>query len=255
MLFKLDMPQMNFQGAVTTQGTTTVSGNVTVTGNDAAPAGWTDCSLGTNVPGAAISPATSITVNGTGVSVTGNPSSITTPLAADTNTYFNYGSTNYWALAAGANYVYAAGTLLNGVLPTAAAGVCTPSALPANWGEPNHASPVAGPCDYFYPVIHALGDLKITTGRGQGILMVDGDLTVAGNFQFTGAIITRGALKMSGTGNKVVGAVMSASVSVDDDVALSGNTSILYSSCALISVLSANAFPKAAKQRAWVDLY
>jgi cytoskeletal protein CcmA (bactofilin family) len=80
-------------------------------------------------------------------------------------------------------------------------------------------------------------------------------MTVAGNFSFTGVVIVRHALKMSGTGNKVVGAVMSASVSVDDDVTLSGNTSILYSSCALVASLSASAYPKQARQRGWVDVF
>src|SRR5256886_11144324 len=32
-LFRLDIPQMNFLGAITTQGTTTVNGNVSVNGN------------------------------------------------------------------------------------------------------------------------------------------------------------------------------------------------------------------------------
>jgi len=80
-------------------------------------------------------------------------------------------------------------------------------------------------------------------------------LTISGNFSFDGAVIVRGGLKMTGTGNKVVGAVMSASVNVDDNVALAGNTSILYSSCALISALSANTYPKQAKERGWVDVY
>ena len=91
--------------------------------------------------------------------------------------------------------------------------------------------------------------------RSDSILLVDGDLTIAGNFAFDGAVIVRGGLKMSGTGNKIVGAVMAAAVSVDDDVTLAGNTSILYSSCALISALSANAYPKQAKERGWVDVY
>jgi cytoskeletal protein CcmA (bactofilin family) len=112
----------------------------------------------------------------------------------------------------------------------------------------------ASPCESYFPVIHVSGDLKVTTGRGQGILLVDGDFTVAGNFVFTGVVIARGALKMTGTGNKIVGAVLAATVSVDDNVALSGNTSIQYSSCALISALSATAYPKAARQRGWVDV-
>jgi cytoskeletal protein CcmA (bactofilin family) len=253
VLFRLNMPNMNFMGAITTQGNTTVSGNVTVNGNDAAPAGWSGCSGTQNVAGAAISPTTTATVNGS-VTLSGNPSVLTTPAASDSNTYFNYGNSNYQSIAASANLTYAGGTLLTGVQPLIVGGACQASALPANWGEPNHTSP-AGACDSYFPIIHVLGDLKVTTGRGQGILLVDGDLTVAGNFTFDGAVIARGGLKMSGTGNKIVGGVMAASVTVSDSVALSGNTSLLYSSCALQAALSSSAYPTQAMQRSWVDLF
>ena len=253
-LFRLDLPQMNFLGAVTTQGNTTVSGNVTVRGNDTLPPGWAACGSSQNVAGEAISPTTTVNTNGANVSVRGSPDVLTTPAAADSNTYFTYGSSSYQSLAATANLTYAGGTLLNGVGPIAVGSVCQTSVTPANWGEPNHTTP-AGACDTYFPVIHVLGDLKVTTGRGQGILLVDGNFTVAGNFTFTGAVIARGGLKMSGTGNKIMGAVMAASVSVDDDVSLSGNTSLLYSSCALSAALSASAYPTRAIRRAWVDLY
>jgi len=253
-LFRLNMPNMNFMGAITTQGNTTVSGNVTVNGNDAAPAGWSGCGGTQNVAGAAISPTTTATFNGGSVSINGSPTVLTTPAAGDTNTYFNYGNSNYQSLAASANLTYAGGTLLNGVQPLIVGGVCQTNTIPANWGEPNHTSP-AGACDSYFPIIHVLGDLKVTTGRGQGILLVDGDFTVAGNFAFDGAVIARGGLKMTGTGNKITGAVMAASVSVDDNVSLAGNTSLLYSSCALQAALQSSAYPAQAMRRGWVDLF
>ena len=253
-LFRLNMPNMNFMGAITTQGNTTVSGNVTVNGNDAAPAGWSGCGGTQNVAGAAISPTTTATFNGGSVSINGSPTVLTTPAAGDTNTYFNYGNSNYQSLAASANLTYAGGTLLNGVQPLIVGGVCQTNTIPANWGEPNHTSP-AGACDTYFPIIHVLGDLKVTTGRGQGILLVDGDFTVAGNFAFDGAVIARGGLKMTGTGNKITGAVMAASVSVDDNVSLAGNTSLLYSSCALQAALQSSAYPAQAMRRGWVDLF
>src|SRR5437660_6027649 len=255
-LFKLDMPQMNFMGAITTQGNTTVNGNVTVNGNDAAPAGWSGCGpTAPGVAGAAISPTTTATINGS-VSVTGSPPVLTTAAASDTNTYFNYGDATYQSLAASATLTYSGGTtVLNGVGPLVVGGVCQASLNPPNWGEPTHASP-AGACDSYFPVIHVMGDLKVTTGRGQGILLVDGDFTVAGNFTFDGAVIARGGLKMSGTGNKITGSVMAATVTVNDSsVSLTGNTSLQFSSCALQAALSASAYPAQAMQRAWVDLY
>src|SRR2546421_1314008 len=76
--FKLDMPQMNFMGAITTQGNTTVNGNVTVNGNDAAPANWSGCGpTAPGVAGAAISPTTTATINGS-VSLSGSPPVLTT---------------------------------------------------------------------------------------------------------------------------------------------------------------------------------
>src|SRR5205814_1698530 len=157
LLFRLDMPQMNFLGAITTQGNTTVNGNVTVSGNDTTPAGWSGCGpTGPAVAGAAISPTTTATVNGS-VTIKGNPPSLTTPAASDTNTYFNYGgSSNYQSLAASASLVYPAGSLLNGIGPIVVGGVCQTSVNPANWGEPNHATP-AGACDSYFPIIHVLG--------------------------------------------------------------------------------------------------
>src|SRR5207253_6696298 len=252
--FKLDMPQMNFMGAITTQGNTTVNGNVTVNGNDAAPANWSGCGpTAPGVAGAAISPTTTATVHGS-VSRSGSPPVLTTPVAGDTNTYFTYGGSTYQSLAATATLTYAGTTVLNGVGPLVVGGVCQASLNPPNWGEPTHASP-AGACDSYFPIIHVLGDLKVTTGRGQGILLVDGDFTVAGNFAFDGAVIARGGLKMTGTGNKITGAVMAASVSVDDNVSLAGNTSLLYSSCALQAALQASAYPAQAMRRGWVDVF
>src|SRR5207253_7751244 len=200
-----------------------------------------------------ISPTTTATINGS-VSLSGSPPVLTTPVAGDTNTYFNYGDATYQSLAAAATYTYAGGTLLNGVGPLVVGGVCQASVNPPNWGEPTHAAPATA-CESYFPIIHALGDLKVTTGRGQGILLVDGDFTVAGNFTFDGAVIVRGGLKMSGTGNKISGAVMAASVSVNDDVSLSGNTSLLYSSCALQAALQASAYPAQAMRRGWVDVF
>jgi hypothetical protein len=250
LLLRLDTPQMNFLGAITTQGTTTISGNVTVNGNDAAPASWMSCSPGANVAGAVIPPTATAAVNGSSATLNGNPSVLTTPAAADTNTYFNYGNTNYGSLAATAKPVFAGGTL-NGIAPVAMGASCVK--IPTNWGEPNHVVP-ASPCETYFPIIHVRGDLKVSNGRGQGILLVDGDLDLASDFTFTGAVIVRGALKMSGS-SKIVGAIMAATASVDDNVALGGNTSVLYSSCALLAALSANAYPKAARQRGWVDVF
>ena len=87
-LFRLNMPAVNFLGAVTAAGNIRVSGNVTVNGNDANPSGWACSGSLTNMPGSVITPTATTTVNGS-VTITGNPPYTTNAAAGDTNTYFN----------------------------------------------------------------------------------------------------------------------------------------------------------------------
>lgn len=251
-LFRLAIPAVSYLGAVTAAGNVKVSGTVTINGNDVPPTGWACTGVPTtNMPGAVISPTASISTSGA-VTVTGNPSYTTSTAATDSNTYFNYGSTTYTQLANAANIVLSGGTY-TGMTPVVANGVCnkTPN---TNWGDPVRHVPAAA-CETYYPIIHITGNTSLTTGSGQGILLVDGDLTMAGNFTFTGLIIARGAVKASGGANTVTGAIMAASVDIGYSVALTGAASVQYSSCALQSVLSSTSSLAVAKGRAWVNLY
>ena len=250
-LFRLDTPAMTILGAVTAAGNIKVSGNVTLNGNDANPAGWS-CSGGlTNVAGAVISPTATVTTTGA-VTVSGSPPSMTSTAASDTNTYFNYGGPTYTSLAALANMTLPGGTY-TGMAPVVVAGVCNKT-LTTNWGDPVRHAPATA-CESYLPIIHFTGDVRLTTGSGQGILLVDGDLTEAGNFSFTGIIIARGTVRASGTGNSVTGVVMAAAIDLGDAVTLTGGATVQYSSCAVKQALSATSPLVAAKGRGWVNLY
>ena len=248
-LFRLNTPAMTILGAVTAAGNVKVSGNVTINGNDANPAGWSCSGALTNVAGAVITPTATVTTNGS-VVVNGTPPSTTSTAAADTNTYFNYGSVTYTSLAAMADITLPGGTY-TGMAPVAVAGVCQ-KALTTNWGDP--ARP-GGACATYFPIIHFTGDAKLTGGTGQGIMLVDGDLTEAGNFTFTGIIIARGTVRATGSSNAVTGMIMAAAVDLGDAVTLTGSTSLQYSSCAVQQVLSTTSPLVAAKGRGWVNLY
>jgi hypothetical protein len=164
------------------------------------------------MPGAVISPTATTTVNGS-VSITGNPAYTTSASAADTNTYFNYGGTTYSTLAAMANITLRGGTY-NGMAPSVSNGTCLKSST-MNWGDPVRHTPAAA-CESYLPIIHMTGNTSLSNGTGQGILLVDGDLTKAGNFTFTGVVIARGTVRSSGSGNGVTGVVMAASVDLGD---------------------------------------
>jgi hypothetical protein len=254
-LWRLNVPDMSLLGAITTQGSIQVSGNVNVSGNDSTPPGWPACGSPTNIAGAAISPTTTATVTGS-VTINGNPPVLTTSAAGDSNTYFNYGSSSYQSLATAATLTIAGGSTLTGIGPVVSSGTCN-TASQTNWGDPNRAiAPLPpGPCESYFPIIHVTGDLHVSTGSGQGILLVDGNLVASGSFSFTGVVVVRGSLQSTGQGNKFIGSVMAAGVSVSDNSLIAGSSGIHYSCAAVTQVLSATAYPKQAMQRGWVDLY
>jgi len=250
-LFRLNTPQLNFLGAVTAAGNVKASGNVTVSGNDANPTGWACSGTLGNVPGAVLSPTATVTFNGT-ANVSGNPPYTTMAAAADSNTYFNYGGSTYATLAALADITLPGGTY-TGMGPVVSGGVCQKTNT-MNWGDPARLVPV-GACATYMPIIHITDDVKLSTGTGQGILLVDGDITKAGNFSFYGVVIARGTIRSSGSNNGVTGVEMAAAVDFGDAVTLSGSTTIQYSSCAVQQALSATATLASAKGRGWVNMY
>jgi len=254
-MWRLNVPEMNMLGAIVTQGTIKVSGNVKVNGNDSTPPGWPACGSPQNVAGAAISPTTTANIVGS-ATVSGNPSTLITPAAGDTNTYFNYGGSSYQALASAATMTLSGGQTLTGIAPVVSSGTCNTTPQ-TNWGDPNRllAPLLPGACESYFPIIHVTGDLHVSTGNSQGILLVDGNLTASGSFSFTGAVIVRGSLQATGNGNKFIGGVMAAGVDASDNSLIAGSSGIHYSCSALTQVLSATAFPKQAMQRGWVDLY
>lgn len=62
-----------------------------------------------------------------------------------------------------------------------------------NWGEPLRPD---SPCARYFPVINAPDGLHLSDGQGQGILVVDGDLTIAGETEFFGVLIVAGRLTL-----------------------------------------------------------
>jgi hypothetical protein len=262
-LLKLAIPNVKIKGALTARGNTKVGGTALMIGRDTLYPGW-DCpapAANTGVPGLAIPDWSNVSLGGTCkqyLCVQGYPQAVIGAEMADTNTYFNYGDYQWNDLVAMANKVMGPGPH-TGVGPRYANGTCDTGNL-LNWGEPNKV--VVGPpgaCENYYPIIYAPGDLKINGDRGQGILLVNGALEVAGGFQFYGLIIVRGELRTTGTGGHFNGTVLAANVAVGGELTsqntVSGNATFRYSSCALQSALRGTASPTAIRDRAWVELY
>ena len=91
-------------------------------------------------------------------------------------------------------------------------------------------------------------------GQGQGILVVDGDLTVWGDFHYFGVVIVLGSLSSVGTGSRITGAVIVSNVDLEPQ-SLGGMTMIQYSSCAIDKSLNGSDRGVLLRERSWLDMY
>jgi len=73
----------------------------------------------------------------------------------------------------------------------------------------------------------------VATNKGAGILFVNGPLTLNGNFDFTGIIIVKGALRVNGAGGQSLCGAIIASGSPAVNLDVSGTASLVYSSAAV----------------------
>ncbi len=238
--------------ALTTRGATSVRGTAEVNGLDLAPAGWSGvCSGGANdKPGVLIDDSTNVSTQGSG-EVLGAP-----PVQQDTtiadSTFSMFGGLTWAELAAMADKSLPGGNI-NNTAPVVSGGTCVTSA-PLNWGDPVNP---AGACGGYFPIIHIAGTARMQSGGvGQGILLVDGDLDLRGNFVFAGIIIVQGNFETQGSGNRVFGGVIAGNADFDNQV-LTGGSVIQNSSCAVErSVLNNSSLSgvRPLPQRGWVDL-
>lgn len=254
---RLAVPTFNFLGALTARGATTIGGSSDITGYDTNPTAWS-CPLTTDALAGVVTPDLS-TIKWIGdncsdaACVDGEPAVLQDTTAADTTNYFKFGDEDWASLTAGADKIIPGGTTLAKVEPAVTGGVCDTNVL-ENWGEPTHTNTATLACKDYFPVIHAKGNLNITAHRGQGILLVDGDLSLSGGFEFYGPIIVRGKLSITGTGAKLNGSVMAANVDLDE-TKITGNATLKYSSCAVEKAIGGSSFPQRVEQRAWTELH
>ncbi len=118
-----------------------------------------------------------------------------------------------------------------------------------NWGEPTRS--VGGFCMSYYPLIYAPGDLVIDGGRGQGLLLVDGDLTLRGGFEFFGVVLVRGALRGDAGGARLTGvAAIAAQGSTPSSL---DGISVAFSRCAARKALLGVARPVPIVDRSWYE--
>ena len=126
-----------------------------------------------------------------------------------------------------------------------------------NWGEPERTAGYIKACSTYFPIIYASGtQLKMAGGaRGQGLLLIEGDLEIVGGFEFSGLIVAKGGIKIAGTGNKITGALLAQDVDLGDKNVISGNTTLQFSSCAINKAVMGSAFAEPIAFRSWAQLH
>jgi hypothetical protein len=253
---KILFADINPPAALMTRGEVLITGAAEVNGTNTTPPSWG--SYCTDFPA---NDTTGIMVNDSslvtgGKGATGNP-----PIDEDStivdSTFTDFGNLTWDELVDVAKIegkdLTPLGSTINGIGPTVVGGRCDTGDL-LNWGD----TVPTNTCGSYFPLIYHGGPTMNLQANsyGQGILLVDGDLQLAGGFTFMGIIIVQGTFTTGSGTNRVYGSVM-ASNSADLTQSMSGTGEIHYSRCTIMRAVLNNAALSRARplaQRSWVDL-
>lgn len=240
------------RAALVTAGPVELSGAAAVNGRDHVPnATWTDCApADTARPGVLTAPGARVSV-AQEATLDGEP-----PAAPDAavqpSTLASFGDETYSDLAARAHIRLGGGVVLSTGPVVSGLGECEPG-VSTNWGDGRRRD---GPCGEHFPLVHIAGDAELVGGQGQGILLVDGNLTVTGDYEFFGVIVLRGALRggASGSPARVFGTVLTHAMR-GVGATLTDRFSVSYSKCATDKALAEWGTVQPLSSRAFVSLY
>ena len=252
---RLVTADMEPRAALTTRGPTALSGTAEVHGEDEMPPGWGGFCPASLVdkPGILTDDSSQVSTQGA-ADITGNPMVEEDPTIDDL-TFTQFGALTWDDLTDMADIRLSGGALTTLEPDSSAGGVCrTGQAFPTNWGNPENPGAA---CFGWYPIVHVTGDANIQSGGvGQGVLLVDGDLDLRGDFAFYGIIIVQGRMRTQGQGNRVYGGVLAGNADFDTQ-AITGGSVVTTSTCAVSRAVSESASLTRARPlfaRSWVDL-
>ena len=142
--------------------------------------------------------------------------------------------------------------------PSVVANVCISN--DANWGDPSVSS---SPCALRAPLVYAAGDLTIDGGVGQGALLVDGHLSIAGPFTYSGQIVARRGIETLSDNIAISGGVhawsassnVSASRATTNEVILAHAMILRRSRCDARHGVASWLQPRRVRERAWSELF
>ncbi len=176
----------------------------------------------------------------------GQPPVRVSPNARSVETYEQFGQVDRSFLSTLATQIPSGG-VLTPAPRVDGRGECDPHA-PGNFGDPLRVLGADSPCKSFFALVHVDGDLRLVGGAGQGMLLVDGDLTLKTGARFEGVVVARGTVRLE-SGAQMVGVVLA------DQVALEGGSIVQYSSCAIARALVAGTRPMPQPGQSWTEMF
>jgi hypothetical protein len=252
MLIKRYMPELDVNAGAIVAGSVTIQGSVNINGNDAAPATWTGCTTGPSQP--SVRSDSTVTVQGGGPNLTPAVSSNDTTVPNMSKVL----DTLFMQLASQANFTFTTDPGAAGPVDTTISGTarCNTSRN-LNWGDIDHSVGASTHCANYYPLIYLNAggpgtSIGLHGGSGQGILLVNGDLKMNGNFTFDGLILVRGTYQTGGGTMNLTGSMLSSFVDTDPNK-WTGALTVQYSSCAINNALGNLAVTAPATYRGFIQ--
>lgn len=236
-LVRARVPEVELLAALSVAGAAVLGADAEVDGRDTNPPGRADCPDPDSAVTGLAAGAVSLLA---GSAVDGSP-----PVTLRPST----DSTAFDGLVNAATVTLPGGTLTS--LPATVGTACDLND-PLNWGS---TSDPLSPCWNYLPIIHVTGDLTLAGGEGQGILLVDGNLSVIGSYRFYGLVFARGSLTISVADGRAtfMGAVRAESLGTVSGPAT--DLSIRYSKCLISNALLSSGVLVPLQSRSWKQLF
>ena len=230
--YRLIGPTLASGAALTAGGRVTVTTGGLVAGMDVAATASSARACGgeppASVAGIAVPDSTDVcgeTCSSTPpAGVEGEPPVIPGPLPTDPS-FSAFGDDTRATLSRRATLVLEPGTY---VTRPASDGTACIASDPENWGDPAATSPCA---DHF-PIVHVRGDAVLGPGSvGQGVLLVDGDVTFEAGARFAGIVIASNAIVVRGAGAEISGVALAANANGAGATRIESGGAIRYGGC------------------------
>lgn len=142
--------------------------------------------------------------------------------------------------------------------PSVVANVCV--ANDANWGDPAVPSSACAPRA---PLVYVAGDLTIDGGVGQGALLVDGRLSIAGPFTYSGQIVARRGIETLSDNIAISGSMYAWSASSNVSASRATTNEVILAHAMILRRFRCDAGhgvaswlqPRRVHERAWSELF